>query len=136
MFEGFRDATLSARVSAREARVDPGAERADLDDVRILFREEVRGVVELEAPRGTIHLYSEDFELSGGVRGWTEGGERFATDARHYERERQRIWSDTPVQLDRQNFVMEADGMEIELADDVRRIRLLGRVRGVMEPQS
>ena len=134
VFEGFSGDRLSTRVRARRALVDVAAGIAELDDVRISFREEQRGVVELRAARGEIRLESEDFVLGGGVSGSTEAGDRFQTEELRYASAERRIWSDTPVRLERSNLVMQADGMEVEIDKPERRIRLLGRVRGVMNP--
>ncbi len=134
VFEGFNGAVLSTQVLARRAEIDLAAGIAELTDVRITFREEVRGVVELRAARGEVRIESEDFVLGGGVTGSTEAGDRFETEELRYASAERRIWSDTQVRLVRSNLILRADGMEIEIDQPERRIRLLGHVRGEMEP--
>ncbi len=134
VFEGFSGDGLGARVQARAAVVDTSAGLATLRDVHITFREPERGWVEIRAPHGEVRLESEDFVLSGGVQGTTEAGERFLTEEVRYTSRERRIFSETPVRLDRSNLSIQADGMEIELDGPEPRIRLTGGVRGVMEP--
>ena len=134
VFEGFSGDGAGARVQARTAVVDTSAGVATLRDVYITFREPEHGRVEIRAPYGEVRLESEDFVLSGGVEGTTEAGERFLTEEVRYTSQERRIFSETPVRLDRSNLSVQAAGMEIELDGPEPRVRLIGGVRGVMEP--
>ena len=135
VFEGFSGGIRDAEVRAAEARIDTEERVALLRDVNIGFSDERRGRVEIRADRGTLDLDTEDFLLSGGVEGRTAVGDRFSTAKLEYRSDGRKLWSDTPVRLDRANMQLYAEGMEFDLED--RRVVLTGKVEarlGISDP--
>ena len=93
----------------------------------------LRGEVRIKAERAEFHLDSDDFVLHDRVEGSTAEGERFTTAHVRYEQAAQRLWTDQPVRLYRDNLLVEGAGMEIDL--ETRKIRLTGSVQARVVPE-
>lgn len=130
VFEGFTGGIRDAEVRASEARIDTERGIALLRGVEISFRDEQRGRVEIQADHGTFGLDTEDFTLGGGVVGRTAAEDDFSTEELEYEKSQDRLWTQTPVRLDRPSMILHAEGMELEL--DRRRVRLTGKVEALV----
>jgi LPS export ABC transporter protein LptC len=130
VFEGFTGGIRDAEVRASEARVDTERRIALLRSVEISFRDEHRGRVEIRADHGTFGLDTEDFSLGGGVVGRTAAEDDFSTEELEYEKSQDRLWTQTPVRLDRPSMTLHAEGMELEL--DRRQVRLTGKVEAIV----
>jgi LPS export ABC transporter protein LptC len=124
--DGYRAATREFQVRAASAEVEPALKLVRLQDVRIEFDDERRGVVNVRAERGTLQLDGDDFLLEGGVIGGTGSGERFETEELRYDGARHRLWTDGEVRVERPNMVLTGTGMELDLV--ARRIRFTGSV--------
>lgn len=133
IFEGYAAGTRELVVRAASAEVDPGQRLVELDSVRISFRDPARGQVRIKAERAEFRLDNDDFVLHDRVEGSTAGGERFTTAHVRYEQAAQRLWTDQPVRLYRDNLVVEGEGMEIDL--ETRKIRLTGSVQARVVPE-
>ncbi len=133
VFEGYRGELRDLSVTAENARVDMVGRTAELRDVKLSFSEGTRGRIEVAAPLGEFKLDGDDFELSGGVVGSAQEGERFATDEVRYLAARRELVSSTPVELRRSNLVLRADGMNLGL--EQRRLRLIGAVKARVVPR-
>jgi len=132
IFEGYRGEQRELKVTAEKATIDLIARIADLDDVTLRFTEDSRGQIEVAAPSGEFKLDADDFVLSGGVVGSAQAGERFTTESVHYVAASRELVSTTPVQLERTNLEIRADGMKLGL--DARRLRLVGQVKARVVP--
>lgn len=127
IFEGYRGELRELSVTAERARIDLTSRVADLDHVKFSFSEKDRGQIEVAAPSGALELDADDFVLSGGVSGSAQEGERFSTEQIRYLAASRRLVSSTPVELQRAELLVRANGMELGL--DERRLRLIGQVR-------
>ena len=133
IFEGYRGEQRELKVTAEEATIDLIARVADLGGVTLRFSEDVRGQIEVAAPKGELELDQDDFVLSGGVVGSAQQGERFTTDTVTYVAKSRELISRSPVQLHRTNLELRADGMTLGL--DERRLRLIGKVEARVVPR-
>lgn len=132
-FEGYRGELRDLSVTAKEAKVDMVGRVAELADVKLSFSEGTRGKIEVAAPVGAFKLDQDDFELSGGVVGSAQEGERFATQSVRYVAAKRELVSTSPVELRRSNLVLRANGMTLGL--DQRRLRLVGAVKATVVPR-
>jgi len=133
IFEGYSGESREFYVTAVKATVDLVARVAALERVSFRFAEGDRGQIEVAAPLGKLELDADDFELSGGVVGSAQAGERFSTASLRYLAASRELVSTTPVELQRTNLVLRADGMTLGL--DARRLRLVGQVQARVVPR-
>ena len=133
IYEGYHGDLQDLLVTAAGATVDMVTHVANLRDVSIHFATEDASKVEIAAPHGQFHLDKDDFTLTDGVTGTTEEGQRFKTQAVHYVGSRRVIASDSPVELRRDNLVLTATGMELEVATHT--LHLVGNVRARVQPR-
>ena len=133
VFEGYHGDLRDLSVTAASAVVDTATKLARLSDVAIGFAGEDTGRIQISAPIGDFQLDGDDFTLSGGVSGSTGEGEAFTTDEVHYVAKRRVLESADPVEIARSNVVLNATGMELELAH--QKLRLLGNVRARVKPE-
>ncbi len=131
VFESYSLGSREVEVRAARAEVDSVKRVVRLERVRIDFQDPTHGRVQVWANRADFLLDSDDFVLREQVEGSTAEGERFSTAQVRYEQAAQRLWTDQPVRLYRDNLVVEGEGMEIDLS--TRRIRLTGRVKARMK---
>ncbi len=131
IFEGYSAGSRELEVRAAHAEVDSVERVVRLERVRIGFQDPRRGYVQIQADRAELFLDSDDFILRDHVEGSTAEGERFTTGQVRYEQAAQRLWTEEPVRLYRDDLVVEGEGMEIDLS--TRRIRLIGRVEARMK---
>ena len=131
VFESYALGSREVEVRAARAEVDSVKRVVRLERVRIDFMDPQRGRVQVRAKRADFLLDSDDFVLREQVEGSTAEGERFSTAQVRYEQAAQRLWTDQPVRLYRDNLVVEGEGMEIDLS--TRRIRLTGKVEARMK---
>lgn len=131
LFEGFRAGERDVEVRASSADIDPESRVAQLRDVQIAFRDELRGAVQIRAKRARFDLAHDDFLLRGEVEGSTAAGDRFATSELRYERVSNRLWTDRPVSVWRSNLKLEAAGMDMDVT--TQSLRVMGRVRTTLE---
>jgi len=132
-FEAYRGEQRELSVTAQRATIDLVTRVADLERVTFRFSEDNRGQIEVAAPTGELKLDQDDFVLSGGVLGSAQAGERFSTETVRYFAARRELVSSTPVELQRTNLVLRADGMNLGL--DERRLRLVGKVEARVVPR-
>ena len=132
-YEGYHGDLQDLLVTAAGATVDMVTKVANLRDVSIHFATEDASKVEIAAPHGQFHLDRDDFTLTDGVTGTTEEGQRFKTRAVRYVGSRRVIASDTPVELRRDNLVLTATGMELEVATHT--LHLTGNVKARVQPK-
>ncbi len=133
VFEGYRQGSLEVEVRAASAEVDPVARVARLRDVKISFADARRGAIVIRAEAARYDMQSDDFVLEGRVEGQTGEGERFEARDVRYDAKREKLRSDEPVRVYRENLTLTGDGMEIDVA--TRRVKIEGRVRTVVTPQ-
>lgn len=133
IYEGYHGDLQDLLVTAAAATVDMVTKVANLEDVSIHFATDEASKVEIAAPRGQFHLDRDDFTLTDGVTGTTEEGQRFKTQAVRYIGTRRVIASDTPVELRRDNLVLTATGMELEVA--THKLHLVGNVKARVQPR-
>jgi len=133
VFEGFEAGRRDVVVRSRRASVDPITRIATLEAVQISFSDAQRGAVSVRSDQARFDLRRDDFVLLGGVEGTTAEGERFLTDEVRYQSEKARLWTDRPVRVLRENLVLRADGMELDL--ESRKMKLVGRVRAEVAPR-
>ena len=130
VFEGYSLELRDVEVRAARARFDLASNEVRLQQVDVSFLQD-QGMVEVEADEGLVVIEREDFVLSGNVNGTTGGGERFYTDELRFDGARRRLWTESPVRVERAALTLRGDGMEVDLA--TRRIRFIGRVRATTE---
>jgi LPS export ABC transporter protein LptC len=133
VFEGYSGELRDLWVTARQAKVDMIGRVAELTDVKLSFSEGSRGKIEVEAPSGEFKLDQDDFELSGGVVGSAQAGEKFSTASVRYDAEKRELRSSAPVELRRSNLVLRANGMTLGL--EQRRLKLIGAVEARVVPR-
>ena len=133
IFEGYRGEQRELSVTAEKATIDLVARVAALEHVTFRFSEGDRGQIEVAAPTGELKLDADDFDLSGGVVGSAQAGERFSTESVRYVASSRQLVSTTPVELQRANLLLRADGMTLGL--DARRLRLVGQVQARVVPR-
>jgi LPS export ABC transporter protein LptC len=131
VFEGYQADERGVMVAAAEARVNLAEGMAELSQVRIAFDEDRRGPIQVRADEARLEIVGNDFVLRGNVRGAAGAGESFATDEIHYDEETRRLWTDSPVRVERASMTLHGEGMELDLPS--RRIRIMGRVRVTSE---
>ncbi|HTO07268.1 MAG TPA: LPS export ABC transporter periplasmic protein LptC [Myxococcota bacterium] len=134
IYEGYHGDLQDLLVTAAGATVDMATKVAHLRDVSIHFATEDASKVEIAAPHGQFHLDKDDFVLTDGVTGTTEEGQKFKTRAVHYVGARRVIASDSPVELRRDNLVLTATGMELEVA--THKLHLTGNVKARVTPKA
>jgi LPS export ABC transporter protein LptC len=127
VFEGYQADARGIEVAAAEASVNLAQGVADLSQVRIEFDEDRRGRIQVRADEARVEIEGSNFVLRGNVRGEAGAGERFATDEIHYDQEARRLWTDSPVRVERASMTLHGEGMELDVPS--RRIRIIGRVR-------
>ena len=127
VFEGYVQGVREIEVRAASAEVDPSTRIALLTDVKISFEDAQRGAIVVHADGARLELASDDFVLLGKVDGTTASGERFVGEEVHYDAKAQKLRSDRPVRVYRQNMSLVGDGMEIDI--ETRRVTIEGRVR-------
>ncbi len=130
VFEGYSGRSREVEVHATRARIDTGERMAYLEGVRISFRDPDRGPVAIRAERGTLDLDADDFVLHGQVEGRVGDDERFSTAEVRYDAERERVWTDRPVRVTRQDLLLQGEGLEIDLRE--RKLTIRGRVRATI----
>jgi LPS export ABC transporter protein LptC len=133
VFEGYSGELRDLWVTARQAKVDMVGRIAELKDVKLSFSEGTRGRIEVEAPAGEFKLDQDDFELTGGVVGSAQAGEKFSTASVRYDAAKRELRSSAPVELRRSNLVLRANGMTLGL--EQRRLKLLGAVEARVVPR-
>ena len=133
LFEGYHGELRDLFVTSESASVDMVGRVAQLSGVRLALAEPTRGPIEVAAPTGEFKLDHDDFLLSGGVEGTAAKGERFKTDRLQYVAEKRELVSHDPVSLERDSFVVRADGLELDLV--TRHLRLTGRVEAKVKPR-
>ncbi len=127
VFEGYSRGEREVEVRAAWAEVDPSTRIARLTDVKISFEDARRGAIVVHADAARLELASDDFVLLGKVDGTTASGERFVAEEVRYDAKAQKLRSDRPVRIYRQNMSLVGDGMEIDI--ETRRLKIEGRVR-------
>ncbi len=133
VFEGYRQGSLEVEVRAASAEVDPLERVARLRDVKISFADARRGAIVIRAEAARYDMRSDDFVLEGRVEGETGEGERFEARDVRYDAKREKLRSDEPVRVYRENLTLSGEGMEIDVA--TRRVKIEGKVRTVVTPQ-
>jgi LPS export ABC transporter protein LptC len=119
-------------VVGKQASIDAGGAFARLDEVGIALANSERGEVSIRAGRALLDLAREDVVLEGGVQGTTRAGEHFRTERVRFDRARDELASDGPVELERRGLRVQADGMRLDV--EGRRLVLRGSVRTRLEP--
>jgi LPS export ABC transporter protein LptC len=120
-------------VSAREARVDVAASRAELQSVRAQWAgADGRTSLELECERGEFDLSTNDLLALGDVRGRLGDGREFASPWLRYDRANGVAFTDAPVVIYDQGRQLRGGGLRYHVRD--RRLRLTAGA-SVTEPQ-
>jgi LPS export ABC transporter protein LptC len=85
---------------AARALLDPAANLADLEDVRVRLAERDGGVrLEMECDQGQFDLENHDFLAQGNVRGRTGDGRRFSAPWIRYDDAKGLAVTDAPVKI-------------------------------------
>lgn len=133
VLEGYRQGSREVEVRAASAAIDPVARVARLHDVKISFADARRGAIVVRAEAARYDMQSDDFVLEGRVEGRTGEGERFEARDVRYDAKREKLRSEQPVRMYRENLTLTGEGMEIDVA--TRRVKIEGKVRTVVTPQ-
>ena len=119
-------------VSAREARVDVAANRAELAAVRAQWAgADGRTSLELECERGEFDLATSDLVAVGDVRGRLGDGREFEGPWLRYDRANGVAFTDAPVVIYDQGRELRGGGLRYHVRD--RRLRLTAGA-SVVEP--
>jgi LPS export ABC transporter protein LptC len=132
-FVASSGAVTELLVSAREARVDIAANRAELAEVRAQWAgADGRPSLELECERGEFDLATNDLVAVGSVRGRLGDGREFEGPWLRYDRANGVAFTDAPVVIYDQGRQLRGGGLRYHVRD--RRLRLTAGA-SVVEPQ-
>lgn len=132
-FVASTGAVMELLVSAREARVDVAASRAELAAVRARWAgADGRTSLALECERGEFDLATNDLVAVGDVRGRIGDGREFSSPWLRYDRARGVAFTDAPVVIYDQGRQLRGGGLRYHVRD--RRLRLTAGA-SVVEPQ-
>ncbi len=92
------------------------------------------GKLTSRSDKATINMRTKDVYLEGNVRATSEQGSRLQTESLHWSAEDRRLYTPLAVTLTKGGLVSRGMGMEAET--DLERVRLLGRVRSRVVPDS
>jgi LPS export ABC transporter protein LptC len=115
-FSGYRSTTKDLEVRARQARLRPDQQVAELREVDIKFSDSERGPTHVTADRGDFNLATQAFVLHENVNGEVANGERFATSEVRYDEKLRRLHTDRPVQIEHGRISFKGRGMVIDVA--------------------
>lgn len=101
--------------------------KAVLIDVSIIFFTKDNKKVHLESKKGVLNTKTHDLTFSDHVV-VTHETSVLRTDKLHYNKKEHILYSDVPVELKKQESVIEADSMTTRLNDNVTILK--GKVRG------
>ena len=120
-------------LRSRRASLDPATRRARLWDVsaEVVDAGEDRRL-RIECDRAEVEIETQNFRAEGRVRGDTGEGQRFSTDAVHYDHASEVLSSDSAVELIDATGSLRGDGFRYHVAE--RRFELLGNVRVEQDP--
>ena len=133
-FEGYRAGARDLEVFAASARIDPIERVAYLERVRIVLSDPIQGDVSIRSERARLDLEADDFTLQGVVEGSIGEGQHFRTSEVHYDADKELLWTDRDVSVQRSNLQLEGRGMEVDLR--ARKLRIRGNVRTRLEGSS
>jgi LPS export ABC transporter protein LptC len=127
-FSGYKGGDQDLQVQAQKAQVRTETQIAELIGVEVRVTSPDRGQMKVQADRAELNLMTDDFVLYENVRGEMGNGERFEGSEVHYNEATRRLFSDRPVRIERGNFTLEGEGMELDMNE--RRLRVI-EPRGV-----
>jgi len=101
--------------------------------VTVAFHSE-EGKLTSHSDKATINMRTKDVRLQGKVRATSEQGSTLQTEALNWSAEDRRLYTQLPVTLAKGGLVSRGVGMEAETT--LERVRLFGRVRSRVAPDS
>jgi LPS export ABC transporter protein LptC len=101
--------------------------------VTVAFHSE-EGTLTSHSDKATINMRTKDVRLQGKVRATSEQGSTLQTESLHWSAEDRRLYTPSPVTLAKGGLVSRGIGMEAETT--LERVRLFGRVRSRVAPDS
>jgi len=101
--------------------------------VAVVFHSE-EGKLTSQSDKATINMRTKDVRLHGKVRATSEQGSTLQTESLHWSAEDRRLYTPLAVTLAKGGLVSRGVGMEAETT--LERVRLFGRVRSRVAPDS
>jgi len=120
---GIKEWTLDAS----SAKLLKDTNRAEMEDVRVVFFMENGGKVNLSSARGFLDTKTHDMTFSDDVV-VTYGDYTLETDELHYDKKRHILYSTVHIRIMDKESLLEADAMETDLNRSTTRLK--GNVRG------
>ena len=114
-------------LDASSAKLLKDTNRAEMEDVSVVFFMENGGKVNLSSARGSLDTKTHDMTFSDNVV-VTYGDYTLETDELHYEKKRHILYSTVHIRIMDKESLLEADAMETDLNRSTTRLK--GNVRG------
>jgi lipopolysaccharide export system protein LptC len=114
-------------LDASSAKLLKDTNRAEMEDVSVVFFMENGGKVNLSSARGSLGTKTHDMTFSDNVV-VTYGDYTLETDELHYEKKRHILYSTVHIRIMDKESLLEADAMETDLNRSTTKLK--GNVRG------
>lgn len=132
-FVGNQGASAQLVLDSERAIFHPGSDRAELEKVRAVYRDEEKGEsFAMTCDRAELDVETNDFVAAGNVRGVTADGQHYAAPVVRYRHAEGLLHSDERVTMRDDTGSFEADGFRYLVREE--RFKLLGNVRVVQKP--
>ena len=134
IFVGSRAGVREVVLRSRTARLQPEAQKAQLDDVSAIVTEDESGKhsFTMNCDRVDLDIERSDFEAKGNVRGETALGQHYSAPWVKYVHEQGLLYSNAPVEMTDRQGSFRGNGFRYHVHE--RRFELLGNVRVEQRP--
>jgi LPS export ABC transporter protein LptC len=134
IFVGSRAGVREVVLRSRTARLQPEAQKAELDEVSATVTEDEAGKhsFTMNCARVELDIAKSDFRAEGDVRGETADGQRYSAPWVKYVHEQGLLYTDAPVEMTDAHGSFRGNGFRYHVHE--RRFELLGNVRVEQHP--
>ena len=134
IFVGSRAGVREVVLRSRTARLQPEAQKAELNDVNAIVTEDEAGKrsFTMNCARVELDIARSDFLADGNVRGETAQGQHYSAPWVKYVHEQGLLYTDAPVVMNDAHGSFRGNGFRYYVHE--RRFELLGNVRVEQHP--
>jgi lipopolysaccharide export system protein LptC len=112
-----RDGKKEWILEASSAHYSENTREAVFTDVKVIFFMDNGEAINLEGQKGTIDTERNDMQVTGHVR-VTKGDYTLLTESIEYDHKTRHITSQSPVRIVSRSFELQADAMQVDLAQE------------------